>query len=275
MHVEKLWVLSSMQLRIDLIAAQALMVFGFLIFEGNSNAAKSMTLFSELTNEPLTFSISPSFLVFLVLVVLIGVVVFVIFLFQYRTGHRSQIIQNYAELKQNFGQLESILESDNQNILVIWFDRQQEPRIFGKFSEKSEIPKVPKQFLEFENWLIGSRVSELRDLIAILQNDGEPFDYQVETVSGVKLNVTGKTVGGSSLLRLRRLTSEKSKQLIASEVGKFEFAANNFLFQFLDTWSGLSWIRNEEGKLIWVNDSFCKEVGAKDFRRSCCSVHQP
>ena len=265
MHVEKLWVLSSMQLRIDLFAAQALMVFGFLIFEGNSNAAKSMTLFSELTNEPFTLSISPSFLAILVLVVLIGVVVFVIFLFQYRTGHRSQIIQNYAELKRNFGQLESILESDNQNLLVIWFDRQQEPRIFGKFPEKSEVPKVPKQFLEFENWLIGSQVSELRALIAILQNDGEPFDYQVETVSGVKLNVTGKTVGGSSLLRLRRLTSEKSKQLIASEVGKFEFAANNFLFQFLDTWSGLSWIRNEEGKLIWVNDSFCKEVGAKDL----------
>ena len=264
----KFLVLNTVSKRSLSFVVQSATVFAFFIFAAESSSVSSMILFPNSTEETFTLWHPLNFLSLLMLLVIICALLFPVYHVQQRFSKRAQVNQNNGGQQLQLDQLAAIFDSENNSILVTWFDSSTTPKIFGKLSERADISTESEQFLKFEDWLTKKNAANLESSISALLKEGKSFNVQLKTNSGVNLEISGKKVDSLALMRLQEAVANESDRYDNVEVQEFESVAHNFLVQFLDTWSGLSWIRNKNGKLIWINKSFCQELGAKNIEEA-------
>ena len=185
-----------------------------------------------------------------------------------RARHRAEI--DNARLRLELGNLKSVadrataLVNEEDQRLVAWGAPGEPPLVAGALPASAGAPADSAAFLAFDTWLKPASALRLARLLAHLQERGEHFQQVIETVGSRLIEVRGRTVGGSAVARFRDLTGERLARaeietrhdLLAAEVATTRAMLASAPMPI--------WLRDREGRLVWVNAAYAAAVEAGD-----------
>lgn len=182
-------------------------------------------------------------------------------------GHQARIMTS------KLAQTEAVLASDEQ-LMMIWPSQDsmydglklsaKKLREIGGLQNVIGMPKKIENVLQFENWIEENGVEKTNLALAALKDDGKPFAFFVKTKAVERVEMSGHVVGREIIFRIRDLKEDRL-----------------FLARANEKWTGLEkkvlqsdallnisplpiWLRDDDGKLIWVNAAYIQAVEAED-----------
>jgi len=117
---------------------------------------------------------------------------------------------------------------------------------------------------DFGSWLNGIRNEVLNGSILALRSNGEPFQLTLQAENGRHIEVEGAVIDGDRVLRIRTVDTQRQEFLKISndyENLKIEMLG---LRAILDTISQPIWLRDRDGRISWVNESYAFAVDAQN-----------
>jgi signal transduction histidine kinase len=156
---------------------------------------------------------------------------------------------------------EALLDADDQKT-IIWESVAMPPQIFGGLPERVGAPADKAAFLGFSAWISPESLPELEQAIDRLRRTGEGFQIAVHCISEALLEVTGRTSGKRSVVRIRELTGERRSFAELKEQAGFVLNEMTALRGLADVVPFPIWRRNRLGRLTWVNTAYVQAVEA-------------
>ena len=169
-----------------------------------------------------------------------------------------------AELRKTLLATEAIINAEAQ-VLVFW-EQGQRARLINH--SLHAVPGVPSDTLELERfgqWLEPTSAEELKVGLEALFSDGRAFNLLVRTRSGAHLEADGRAAGGRAVLRLRDVVGYRrdlARIIDQHRELKREIRSSRAL---LDALTMPVWMRDDTGRLSWVNAAYIKAVDATSF----------
>ena len=168
-----------------------------------------------------------------------------------------------AELSTALQRSEALLNLKDQRV-VVWMKDNPKPDIVGALSLTAGVPEERAQFLAFGRWLSPRSAASLERAIADLRGAGRTFEMVAETQSGALLEVHGRTSASNAIVRFLSLSDAQKAHgrlkadhtLLASETDAIRSLLDALPLPF--------WLREENGRLRWVNRAFARAVEASD-----------
>lgn len=179
-----------------------------------------------------------------------------------------------AELESELNEVETAFQSDSQ-VLLVWRDNAALPdRIAGSMHGVVAVPETLAEASRFEHWLEADSISELSAHLGVLKEKGQAFNIGIRTLKGELLEADGRAAGGHATLRLRPLSGDR-RQLteLSYDASKLTKQVQR-LSAMLDSAPFPAWIRDVEGKLLWVNRAYVLAVEAPDLNHVLRSGQQ-
>jgi signal transduction histidine kinase len=168
-----------------------------------------------------------------------------------------------ASLKASADRAEALIEGEDQRF-VAWNAPGEPPLVAGRLSAESGAPADRAGFLAFGTWLQPESAGRLDRAVARLRDGGESFAIAIASHSGRLIDVSGRTVGGSAVVRFRDLTGDR---LARAEIA----ARHDLLVAEVDAMRAALqaapmpiWLRDDKGRLVWVNAAYAAAVEAKN-----------
>jgi signal transduction histidine kinase len=168
------------------------------------------------------------------------------------------------ELETTLNESEAILTAE-PTILIIWHGREGLPsRIAGDMRGAVKIPANNDRLLDYPSWLDPESASALGEAVALMRDQGTPFNIGIRSLADELLEADGRTAGGFTTLRLRPLAGERR------QVTELAYDARRLgkqverLSAVLDAAPFPIWLKDTNGETIWVNGSYIKAVEAAD-----------
>ncbi|MFC6489109.1 ATP-binding protein [Nitratireductor sp. GCM10026969] len=166
-----------------------------------------------------------------------------------------------AELSGALSRSEALLNLRDQRI-VVWPGDGGRPSVVGELPIDSGAPRERSTFLAFGRWLMPKSASALDRAAEALRDRGEGFDLVAETRAGILLEVQGRKSALHAVIRFSSLSAaqaEHARLKLAHERLKDDHANLLGLVNALDM---PFWLRDEEGRLKWVNAAYARAVEA-------------
>jgi signal transduction histidine kinase len=158
--------------------------------------------------------------------------------------------------------LKALLMAEPQ-VLVAWSAGADVPEILGDTG--IIVPGAAQQrVLAFGAWLDAAEAQQIERAVDVLRAEGRGFTMNVTTRSGNPVEVEGRAVGGSAILRLRDI-SGMERQLIELN-GRHERLRTDLALMrgLLDALPTPVWARDRDARLIFVNAAYARAVEASD-----------
>ena len=151
------------------------------------------------------------------------------------------------------------------HLLFVWRDPQDaKPVITGQLPAEAGVPVDDEERLHYPGWLARDSAANLSACLRKLTVEGSPFNLFLTTNSGTRLVGEGFPVGAKGALKLRPLLGASLDQVKAEdEVASLRTSLDSFKAALGDA-PVLSWLRNADGKVIWVNDPYARAVEAEN-----------
>ena len=105
-----------------------------------------------------------------------------------------------------------LLFGSERQLLISWSGRDGEPRFEGDPSVAGE-GATAKRALAFGGWLAPADAAAVEGALDHLRHRGEAFRLTARTLAHAFVDVEGRTLGGSAILRLRDVTGDRSELL--------------------------------------------------------------
>ncbi len=170
-----------------------------------------------------------------------------------------------ADLEVELNEAEAALTAE-PNILVYWRGRDGDPeRVIGDMRGAAEVPNEAAVLMNFRTWLEDESRQTLDESIREMRQNGTPFNISVRTLKGELLEADGRTAGGMTTLRLRPLTGERRQTMELTQDTRKLARQVERLSGILDSAPFAVWLRNGDGKLIWVNQAYMKALDTSDI----------
>ena len=169
-----------------------------------------------------------------------------------------------AELRKTLLATEAIINAEAQ-VLVFWEQGQRARLINHSLNAVPGVPVEPAELERFGLWLEPTSAEELKNGLDALFADGHSFNLLVRTRSGAHLEADGRAAGGRAVLRLRDVVGYRrdlARIIDQHRELKREIRASRAL---LDALTMPVWMRDETGRLSWVNSAYIKAVDASGF----------
>lgn len=188
---------------------------------------------------------------------------FALWLIRERAATASQNIAlrgRVSAMSARLNQLETLSTSEGQRA-VIWNDKQRKPAaVIGTLDRSSGAPQNASEFLAFGRWLEPMSVMRLEQAIARLREAAQTFNDVVQTTMGVPIEVSGRTSGGSAVVRFANLAGERAH--FARLSGQHERIVDTLetLQALIDKADMPVWLRDQDDTLAWVNKAFAQAV---------------
>ncbi len=184
-----------------------------------------------------------------------------------RTRRRANLLENVSRdeamaQRAEIDRLKAMLLAEPQ-VLVAWAAGSETPDIFG--DSTVIVPGgVPERVLAFGTWLDATAAQQMEQSVDALRNDGRGFAITLTTRTGRPVEVEGRAVGGSAILRLRDVSGlERDLVELAARHDKL-MGDVEIMKGLLDALPTPVWARDPHGRLIFVNSSYARAVEATD-----------
>lgn len=177
-----------------------------------------------------------------------------------------------AELDTALQRSEALLNTREQRI-VVWSGETQKPEIVGEL----DVPGIPADratFLAFGRWLVPGSAAMLERAITALRDGRQSFDIIVETVGGLPLEAQGRAVASHVAVRFVSLSQERrdhAELKLAHQRLKTESDSLRGLIDALDM---PAWLRDGDGRLVWVNHAYSAAVETPDTAAAIADGHE-
>jgi signal transduction histidine kinase len=155
-----------------------------------------------------------------------------------------------------------MLQSESQ-ILIFWDRPDAEPTIEGDLTLVADLP-LTSRVLPFESWLELAQAVRVEQATGSLLKRGEAFVTAVVSLRGRHLEIDGRPVSGSAVMRIRDVSGERLQ--LAELRDRFAHAdgALNGLRRGLEAADMPAWTRDAEGRIAWCNAPYARAADATD-----------
>jgi signal transduction histidine kinase len=148
-------------------------------------------------------------------------------------------------------------------IIIAWGGPSDEPEFEGDLTLVTGAPFV-RRVLAFGAWLPADVAQKLDHCVDKLRARGEGFRLAVESLSGRHFEIDGRAVSGRAVMRIRdvsgdRLEAVRLRELLAQRLIELD-AFRTVLGAIADP----TWMRDKDGKLVWVNAAYARAVEVGD-----------
>ncbi len=171
---------------------------------------------------------------------------------------RSRRKANMLEARLN--EAEIILNAE-PGYLFFWRGRDGSPdHMSGDMRGMVKMPETMEEVLDFGSWMEGESKNSLTSAIEELRSVGKAFNIGIKTTGGELLEVDGRTAGGLATMRFKPLVGERRHNTeLVHEVRKLSKQVQR-LSAILDSAPLPVWLKDEDGKIVWVNDNYIRAV---------------
>jgi signal transduction histidine kinase len=155
-----------------------------------------------------------------------------------------------------------VLASEPQ-VMITWHGADAEPEILGDTRAVLDMT-VARRVLGFGSWLPPDNARKLEAAVERLKQRGEGFSLVMKSTRGSHMVADGMAVAGRAVVRIRDLSADR-QQLARLEEAHARLSAECAAIKaLLDVIPQPAWLRDDEGKLTWVNAAYAKAVDATD-----------
>lgn len=181
---------------------------------------------------------------------------------------RARSLAENTELKARVGELssalarsEALLNLKDQRI-VVWPTDGSRPSVVGDLPAETGAPLERGTFLAYGRWLTAKSAAALERAWEALTSQSTSFDMVVETSSGALLEVQGRRSALHSVLRFSSFSALQDEHArLKLEIERLRADHENLL-ALADELKMPLWLRDEKGKLRWVNKAYAQAVEA-------------
>ncbi|WEX09430.1 PAS domain-containing sensor histidine kinase [Chelativorans sp. AA-79] len=180
-----------------------------------------------------------------------------------RTAAENADLKNrVAELSGALSRAEALLNLRDQRIIV-WHGSER-PMVLGDLPAESGVPHERATFLAFGRWLTSRSASALDRAAASLREKGAGFDLVVETREGILLEVQGRKSALHSIIRFISLSTVQAENARLRLEHQRLQADHESILGLVDALDMPFWLRDEAGRLRWVNAAYARSVEARE-----------
>ncbi|MGZ5896258.1 MAG: PAS-domain containing protein [Xanthobacteraceae bacterium] len=166
--------------------------------------------------------------------------------------------QESASLRGELDRTRTLLAVDPQ-VFVTWCAGDASPEVTGDIAVIAP-PDQIKDIHAYDDWLEFADAKAITRAVDALRTDGVSFEMPLTTLAGRQIAAEGRIIGGCAVLRLREVggIAQKLTQLDA-EHRKLQSHVQA-LGVLLESVSLPVWVRDESGRLTFVNQAYAKAV---------------
>ncbi|MCM2294428.1 ATP-binding protein [Allorhizobium sp. BGMRC 0089] len=166
-----------------------------------------------------------------------------------------------SDANQRISRYQALIADKNRRI-VIWDGSTNKPEQLGQLPLETGAPTGEADFLAFGRWLKAASAADLDHAVEKLRFKAESFDLIVETHRDEVLEVQGRVSGGRAFARFVALNNLRA-ELAELKIEKARLSSAIETFEsLLDSLEHPVWKRDNDGKLIWVNQAYSDAVEA-------------
>ncbi|WP_309086141.1 ATP-binding protein [Chelativorans sp.] len=169
-----------------------------------------------------------------------------------------------AELSNALSRAEALLNLKDQRI-VVWSGAADRPSVVGELPADSGAPHDRSTFLAFGRWLMPKSASALDRAATALRDHGTAFDLVVETRKGPLLEVQGRKSALHSVIRFVSLSAIQAEHARLKLDHQRLRVDHDSILGLLNALDMPFWLRDEAGRLKWVNAAYARAVEADDL----------
>ena len=170
-----------------------------------------------------------------------------------------------ASLEGELNEADAVINSE-PSLLFIWRgDGIRPDKIAGDLRGTVRLGVDREQVSDFAAWLDEESLAAIIEALNILRHSGTAFNIALKTRGGELVEADGRAAGGVATMRIRPLAGDRrdTKELMfdARRLGK----QVERLTAVLDQAPFPIFLRDEEGRLVWVNQSYLLAVENSDI----------
>ncbi len=183
-----------------------------------------------------------------------------------RTKLSNDNISLRARLSEQSGTLEryEILGDLSGQMALVWAGGDEKPELIGALGTETGAPDNRATVLAFQRWLAADSALKVQRAVEDLRQHGRSFSMITETQNGTALEIIGKTSGNRAIVRFLALSFYQAEAAAQEAATKILRDERDQLRRLLHEMEEPAWIRGDDGKLIWVNQSYASAVGHQD-----------
>ncbi len=166
------------------------------------------------------------------------------------------------DLRARFDRARTFLASEPQ-AFIVWSSAEGDPDVSAS-TLLADADGAPRRLLAFGTWLVAKDAQALEAALDRLRKNGEAFRLPLAGVAGRFYDAEGRAVGGSAVLRIREVTGDRLELIGLRERHAQAQRELDGLQALLDAAPAPVWLRDENGKLSFVNKAYVAAVEAKD-----------
>jgi signal transduction histidine kinase len=165
-------------------------------------------------------------------------------------------------LRADLDRLNVLMQGEPQ-IIVSWPPAGDDPEIIGDSGLIAPFA-TPQEVLAFHSWLNAAKAREMEQRVAALRSDAEAFSVPLVTLRGKPVEAEGRAIGGRVVLRLRVVSG--ARRDLAELASRYEQLATEVesFRTLIDALPSPVWIRDEAGRLAFVNAAYARAVEARE-----------
>lgn len=157
--------------------------------------------------------------------------------------------------------LADLLIGVEPKLVIAWAGRDGTPVVEG---DRAGVTGRAANPLAFGNWLRAGDARELEACVELLKARGEAFRKQLATQDGRHIEADGRAVGASAVLILRDVTGALRTLADVRETLAQATQERDRLRALLANVPHPAWLRDQQGRLSWVNPAFAAAAEAAD-----------
>jgi len=201
--------------------------------------------------------------------IFIGLVLFATVTSIVHVTSRDRWLQREGELARDNNELRLKLDrahvflSSEPQIVIVWGNADGEPDIEGDISLVSDMP-IPRRVLGFGSWLPPDQAQEMDNAVDRLRSRGERFRLALQSVQGRHLEAEGRAIAGRAILRICDVSGDRLELTRLRDRHSRALGELGTQRALLDALPSACWLRDANGRLVWVNRAYARAVEAKD-----------
>ena len=171
------------------------------------------------------------------------------------SAENAKLREQVSDLSARVERQQALIDMGDQAILV-WTGSDAKPELIGGLPPHVDVPANRASMLGFGRWLAPESVSALNRAIARLRQRAEAFDLPVTSLSGVALQVEGRTSGARALVRFAIMDDGEAREASL----RHDNAELRRLSQAHDALLAEApfpvWKTDPDGSVIWRNEAY-------------------